>query len=602
MRRYLFVILLFVATLDATSNFTIGYFEDRGAIKSIETIKPSDFNRSIPSRFSLGYRNKSDQHWFVIDLDSKSSHLSYLYFTNLFAKSFTFYYQDAKGRWQSKEAGYGATNRSRDFWTSKPTLSFDPRYNSRIYVKIQSDVAIVGEFLLFESLGELIAYQSGYYLFFALFFGVLLMAIGIGLLLFITLRERIYGYYVGYLLFSGTFVFMVNSLHSSFATPEIVALFRTMTPVTILFYVLFIKELLAIKKIAPRLNLLFNILLLSMLFFMVMLHFSIYPWYRLLVESSSILYLLLFIATGVAIYHRIKHAKLFLLAFVLNFITSWMMSSMYSGLLENNDLNQYGFMLMAMLVYLFFTLLLANRLQEETQEKLRVEEELLAQQARYTHTLQAEVESRTQTIHALLEEKEALLKEVYHRVKNNFHMVMSLLWMEESKQASPRYQARLKELGNRIKSMSLIHGYLLKSNQYQSIEVESYIEQITEATLRSYEGKPLFIECEIDSFELLPDEALWLGIILNELLTNAIKYHPFREPCRIWVACRIESRRVALEVRDNGEGFDRENHKKGFGMGLISDFAKKLHALESHFEVDNGTIYRLVFEKVVKKS
>ncbi|MEA2027591.1 MAG: 7TM-DISM domain-containing protein, partial [Campylobacterota bacterium] len=258
MIRSIILLLLLSPMLFANSSLKLFYFEDKQGQHTIKSVQKIDFNQSLTSRFSLGYRPKNHVHWFAIDIDpyTKDKELM-LYFTNLFAKDFTFYYQDSNGKWQKKETGYNESNRSKNIWTSKPTLEFNAKHNQRIYVKVESDVAIVGEFWLFDSLAKLIDYQSHYYLFFALFYGVLLMAMGIALFLFITLREAIYGYFLGYLLFTGSFVFMVNSLHSPFATPQIVHTFRTLTPVTVIFYVLFAKELLEIKRVAPRLNILF---------------------------------------------------------------------------------------------------------------------------------------------------------------------------------------------------------------------------------------------------------------------------------------------------------------------------------------------------------
>lgn len=582
----------------SSNSFNLSYLEDTQGRHTIETIQKLEFNRSIESRFSLGYRPKAHLHWFAIDIEPtlKDRELM-LYFTNLFAKEFTFYYKDSHGKWQKKETGYNENNRSKSIWTSKPTLKFSTEYNQRIYAKIVSDVAIVGEFLLFSSLGELIDYQSHHYLFFALFYGVLLMAMGITLFLFITLREPIYGYFLGYLLFTGSFVFMVNSLHSPFATSQIVHTFRMLTPVTVIFYVLFSKELLEIKRVAPRLNLLFNLILLSMLFFMVMINYSTSPWYGLLVRSSTLLYTLLLIGTVVAIYYRINKARVFLFALILNFISSWMMSSMYNGSLENNDINQYSFMVSGMMLFMLFTLILANRINEETQKKLQAEEQLLEQQEAYTHRLEKDVQERTQKVNALLSEKEVLLREVYHRVKNNFHMVTSLLWIEYENQKAQNQKSSLLELINRIKSMALIHQYLLSSDDYSAISSKEYIGHIVMEIQKSYPKKSLEIQQSIDTFNLTPDQALYLGVVINELMTNSIKHYKSDGVCTINIVCERSNNQVILKLSDNGEGFDYESAQySSFGLQLIEEFSEKLEPIESGFVFEGETHYTLTFE------
>lgn len=594
MIRHFLLLLLFSPILFAANNFKVFYLEDTQNIQTIESIQKLDFNQSLSNRFSLGYRAKSHAHWFAIDVDSKEQH--YLYFTNLFAKDFTFYYQDSHAKWQKKEAGYSEANRSKSIWTSKPTLEFDPKYNERIYVKIQSDVAIVGEFLFFKSLGGLIDYQSHYYLFFALFFGVLLMSMIINLFLFITLKERIYAYYVLYLLFTASFVFMVNSLHSPFATPLIIQVFRLFSPIALIFYILFSKELLELKKVAPRLNMLFNFILLSMLFFVIMINYATSPWYGLLAQSSTLLYALLLIGTVLAIYRKVNKAKIYLFAFMMQLITGWMMANMYSGVLENNDINQYGFMVTGAISFMLFTIILANKINEETQKKLKVEERLYEEQLSYTHRLKNDVMLRTQKINRLLDEKEVLLKEVYHRVKNNFQMVLSLLWIEHENQKSDQEKNTLLEIMNRIKSMSLIHQYLLDIDDYSQIRADEYIDRVLMEIKKSYSQKALDITESIDNFTLSPDQALYLGILINELLTNSIKHHTKEGVCRIDISCKVHTDEVHMDISDNGKGFNFEKARRNsFGLKLIKNFTKKLKPIESGFSFEEGTHYHLTF-------
>jgi two-component sensor histidine kinase len=578
------------------AHFKLYYIETK--TQTLESIQKLDFNRSIPNRFSLGYRNPQHQHWFAIDIESNNQERLYLYFTNLFAKDFTFYYQDSNGKWQSKEAGYNESNRSQSIWTSKPTLAFSANYNARIYVKIESDVAIVGEFLLFEDLSELIDYQSHYYLLFALFFGVLLMSMVINLFLFITLKDRVYGYYVGYLLFFGSFVFMVNSLHSPFATPTIIHLFRMCSPIALIFFILFFKELLGLKTIALWLDRVFTLILIAVVFFLIMIQYSTSPWYGLLAQSSSILYTLLILSTLLAIYYKINKARVYLIIILIQLFSSWLMASMYSGVLENNDINQYSFMVVTMFNFMFFTIILANRINEETQQKLKIEQEFHKQQETYTNQLEHDVQERIQKINALLNEKEVLLREVYHRVKNNFHMVTSLLWIEHENQITSNQKSTLLELINRVKSMALIHQYLLGSDDYSQIKAHEYIARIIQEIEKSYAQKALDIAKDIESFELTPDQALYLGIIINELLTNSVKHYTKQDRCRIMVECQVQQEKVHLDIYDNGEGFVYERAKhRSFGLQLIEEFSQKLNPIESGFTFDKGMHYRLVFSQ-----
>jgi len=133
-------------------------------------------------------------------------------------------------------------------------------------------------------------------------------------------------------------------------------------------------------------------------------------------------------------------------------------------------------------------------------------------------------------------------------------------------------------------------------DDYAEIKSQEYIHQINLEIQKSYTEKALKINDEIDDFSLSPDQALAMGIMVNELLTNAVKHFKRDETCTIELKCQQEENRVVMTIQDNGEGFDLKKRHNSFGLKLIKQFSKKLHASKSEFSFESGTRYELVFE------
>jgi two-component sensor histidine kinase len=173
-----------------------------------------------------------------------------------------------------------------------------------------------------------------------------------------------------------------------------------------------------------------------------------------------------------------------------------------------------------------------------------------------------------------LAEKEILLKEVHHRVKNNFQIVSSLLHLQASYIPNEGTKEILRESENRIRSMALIHEKLYQAENFSRIDFSDYVEAMTKQLFGAYEdlhGRTA-ISCVVEPLALSLDVAVPLGLVLNELITNALKYaFPDARPGKVCVRLR-PSERVgfyALEVSDNGIGIPESvSLRDGETLGL----------------------------------
>jgi two-component sensor histidine kinase len=179
-------------------------------------------------------------------------------------------------------------------------------------------------------------------------------------------------------------------------------------------------------------------------------------------------------------------------------------------------------------------------------ERLRVEEELRAS----------------------VEEKEVLLREVHHRVKNNLQAISNLLYLQSSYVDDGRITEIFREMRDRIKSIALIHERLYETNDLARINFAEYVQSLVDQLIHSYGVDPdhIKLEISIDEVSINVDMAIPLGVIINELVSNSIKHafpaelkRPADEPNRIKVELSVQSdQSLLLKVSDNGLGFPLE--------------------------------------------
>jgi len=191
-------------------------------------------------------------------------------------------------------------------------------------------------------------------------------------------------------------------------------------------------------------------------------------------------------------------------------------------------------------------------------------------------TLNAELErrvsERTTQLAASLAEKEVLLQEIHHRVKNNLQVVCGLLQLQAGQTNDPTVRALLKESESRVKSMALVHQTLYQSD-LANIDFGHYAAKLTSTLFRSYNIDPSRIALTLDAADakVSADIAVPCGLIINELITNALKYaFPEGGPGEVRVAlCREDDGSLALSVSDNGVGFPPGlDFGKGSTLGL----------------------------------
>jgi PAS domain S-box-containing protein len=204
-------------------------------------------------------------------------------------------------------------------------------------------------------------------------------------------------------------------------------------------------------------------------------------------------------------------------------------------------------------------------------------------------------------IHTSLREKEALLKEIHHRVKNNLQVVSSLLGLQSRVVADDRTRKMFQESQNRIHSMALLHESLYQSSNLSKIDFPEYIRQLAAHLFHSYGVGPerIHLRTDLEKLYLNLDAAVPCGLIINELISNSLKYaFPDGREGEIRIELHEYSDRMArLIVADDGVGLRSDidwETARTLGLRLVRTLAEQLGAkleLKSHA----GTEVQLTF-------
>ncbi len=205
-----------------------------------------------------------------------------------------------------------------------------------------------------------------------------------------------------------------------------------------------------------------------------------------------------------------------------------------------------------------------------------------------------------QEIQHQLAEKEALLKEVHHRIKNNLAQIEGLLVMQASDTDSVTAETALHEAASGVRSIRVLYERLLIGTGYRDISMRDYITSLIDSLNEIFNAHSrITIHQHLADFHLRARTAVPVGIILNELLTNTFKY-AFDDTGTgdVWVHLEQREQRVTLTVRDNGIGFDECstcNTSSGFGLTIVRMLAEQLEGTFT-VETDSGTTSVVAFD------
>ena len=439
--------------------------------------------------------------------------------------------------------------------------------------------------------------QSSSVMTYGLFSGIVVVMFVIVLIFYLTTQESLYLQYAGYI-----FTFLLWSAFSSgplrewcynvldFQDPRYYYFLRSMGIPSTLFYVKFLIEFSGLHEKYTTLKIIRKWVM------PVMVGVVILDWISLLVTDFNFIYSNLI--------------SLVVVAFFIGYNVV-----MLGLIVKHKEVRYRWLMITAITIFLFGpTAILIKTIYNDLRSIYAWEAHLatLFEMAIFSFGIGLRARDHIKTskeneiIKGLLGEKETLLKEVHHRVKNNLQVVSSLLGMQSLSVEDEQAKSAIQEGRSRVHSMSLIHQHLYKDDQLTGVPMPKYIRRLCQDLIRTYQlgDKEITLYDEVEDGLLLDVETVVpIGLIINELMTNSLK-HAFIGKTKGLISVMLHeiNNELILEVRDNGVGIDTSaTSSESFGLRLVQSFKQKLEA-ELELKSDAGTQVILTIRKYKKLS
>lgn len=200
-------------------------------------------------------------------------------------------------------------------------------------------------------------------------------------------------------------------------------------------------------------------------------------------------------------------------------------------------------------------------------------------------------------INLLLKEKEIILKEVHHRIKNNMNTTYGLIVLQSDAVKDPEAKKALEDASNRVQAMITLYEELFISGNYSEVSMKTYLPMLSERIIANFPNRDL-VKLNVSSDDFIMDEKRLssLGLIINELLTNIMKYaFKGRNSGNIDITFKLNDHKLYLVIKDDGIGFSKEidtPQSSGFGLSLVDALTNQLEG-KLDYNINNGTTVTL---------
>ncbi|WP_028296729.1 sensor histidine kinase [Olivibacter sitiensis] len=216
-----------------------------------------------------------------------------------------------------------------------------------------------------------------------------------------------------------------------------------------------------------------------------------------------------------------------------------------------------------------------------------------------------EIERKNELLVKINAQNETLLREIHHRVKNNLQMITSLFNMQSRRTHSPEALSALNEGRSRLKSIALIHNKLYQQDRLNRVNVQEYIQQLSDYLLGLYQGdeSKIAVEVAAEKIELDVDTAVPLGLIVTELFTNSLKYaFTKHEEGIIKIKIDHQDEGYCMEFSDSGEGIPADVdpvHSNTLGLRLVRDLTQQLSGVFQYKNEGKAVFFVRFKEQIV---
>jgi len=433
----------------------------------------------------------------------------------------------------------------------------------------------------------------------ALFFGAMAILAIYNLFIFIFSKDISYLYYVLYilgviyhqLLYTGVFFIYIESDKVIDLSIQYAALAGILP---IVFLTLFSKYFLKTQQY-PKFHKVLNLLLIiTPIVILVPILANYGNSFRNIMSLTLVVFLL--VLTVYSVFKRNRQAYFILAGWIIIFSAIVLMFLASKGIFDFYEHSPYFVEIAFIIEAVIFSIALSDKINSLQKEKNNANKELIVQKKTENARLEIQVEEKTKDLNISLDEKTLLLQEVNHRVKNNMQMIVSLIRLQSNDISDNKMKNIFLTTQNRLNAMSQLHELLYQKEDVSYVNAYEYFSTLIEGLEETYTDD-ININYSIDA-DLQTEQAISSGIILNELVTNSLKYAFTSDTGEIDISLSKSGTIYTLIIRDNGIGYDQENNKKSFGLILVDTLVSSKLKGEMVINTQNGVETKITWSEI----
>ncbi len=561
---------------------------DNEVLSLPEVISLDRFHNCDKSYVNFGMTE--DRIWvrFTLQNASLTDQQKLLVINNPFLLEATLYGQDRDHQWRE-------IKQKRQTLSPSYILTLKPEVPQVYYLEIKSASSLkFGLFL--ESVKEYKEEDLHRQIINILFLGVILTLTIYNFLLYLVIKDKAYFYYGLYLFF----VFVLEISYVGLAPLYFNDMYTYIDRQTliekvgliVIFYGLFFIEFLKLRQIIYlyRVNQIFIILAIAMMLF------TFLPYVlrmHVILATTFTFTIFNFYASIISYRQGLKHARLFILGFGVVLFVYLIMSLDALGIISIVHYFQNMPIIATAIEAMILSLAFVDKFYILQKQKADSDQKLLLESRNREAIVQEEVERKTTQLQKSIQVQDVLFNELHHRVKNNLQLILSITRLQKGQFFDKNLQEPFESLEKRIDAIAQTHSLIYLSKDIETIEMQGYLVQLTTHLKESDISSNITLKYEIDQ-ELHLDIAVTIGLIVNELVYNAIKY-AFDEKGGI---VTIVLKDFYLEVYDNGKGYDSVNVKKeSLGLQLVKSLVHSQLRGTIEMDTSKGTKYMINFKQ-----
>lgn len=451
---------------------------------------------------------------------------------------------------------------------------------------------------------------NGQNLFYAFYYGATGIMVLYNLILFFFIRERAFLYYVVYHVSLIVVMFYFNGFMMASYAPDKENLNLGNVPLyisgfTVLMAMQFARSYLKTEELIPKFDKYILFLMGSHILSIILSIMGVLDELNLMIASISKMVsslFLFYISIHLIILNKSGSATFYFIGWGIMLLAVIMTSFITLGIIPRVELTSYIFQVSSLFELLLLSMGLAYRYSEQQKIIYKQEEDLKFININLEKTIMKrtnELDREVLQTKALLKDREILFKELYHRVKNNLQMIVSIVSMQKRRVDDIKVKDILEDVTKRIQSLALIHEQLQTSSELESIDMKVYLTSLLNEIKRSYQVSSLELIIKSDSIYMNINQVSSVGLIVNELANNSFK-HAFKENSHAMISLSLfenDKEEYQIEYSDNGQGNDNIQDNKSLGSLLVSTLVKGQLKGEVAIKTTPSVSYTITFPR-----